>query len=153
MSDCAYGSNSPLGQFKSITNSFLLLLRVRLANKSRLVLVGAAVSFIRVLATSTVVFTAVVREIVNTGTELLHRTLQISHLRGALPIISTQRVLVSPQISPDLEHSMVISGVHQIEVRVVINKDPVASDMTVYNVWLHAVNGVLVRAGLRAESG
>ena len=64
-----------------------------------------------------------------------------------------QRNLVSPHISPDLEHSMAISGVHQIAVRVVINKDPVASDRTVYNVWLHAANGVLVRAGLRAESG
>ena len=49
MSDCAYGSNSPLGQGKSITNAFMLLLGVILANKSRLVLVGAAVSFIRVL--------------------------------------------------------------------------------------------------------
>ena len=48
---------------------------------------------------------------------------------------------------------MELSGVHQIAVPVVINEDPVASDMTVYNVWLHAVNGVLVRAGLRAESG
>ena len=61
MSDYAYWSNSPLGQVKSITNAFLLLLRVRLANKSRLVLVGATVSFIRLLATATVVFTAVVR--------------------------------------------------------------------------------------------
>ena len=61
MSDCAYGSNSPLGQVKSITNAFMLLLRVRLANKSRLVLFGSAVSFIRVLTTATVVFTAVVR--------------------------------------------------------------------------------------------
>ena len=39
MSDCAYGSNSPLGQGKSITNAFMLLLRVRLTNESRLVLV------------------------------------------------------------------------------------------------------------------
>ena len=153
MSDCAYGSNSPLGQGKSITNAFMLLLIVRLAKKSRLVLVGAAVRFIRVLATATVVFTAVVREIFNTGTDLPHRTLQSSHLRGALPIISTQRVLVSPQISPDLEHSIALSGVHHIAVRVVIKKDPVASGMTVYNVWLHAVNSVLVRAGIRAESG
>ena len=61
MSDCAYGINSPLGKVKSITNALLLLLRVRMANKSRLVLVGAAVSFIRVLATATVVFTAVIR--------------------------------------------------------------------------------------------
>ena len=86
MRACAYGSNIPLGQVKSITKAFLIFLRVRLANKSRLVLVGAAVSFVRVLlATATVVFTAVVREIVNTGTELPHRTLQIRHLRGALP--------------------------------------------------------------------
>ena len=96
MSDCAYGNNSPLGQGKSITNAFMLLLRVRLVNKSRLVLVGAYVSFIRLLATFTVVFTAVVREIVNTGTDIPHRTLQSSHLRGALPVISTHRVLVSP---------------------------------------------------------
>ena len=89
MSDCAYSSNSPLVQGKSITNSFMLLLIVRLANKSRLVLFGAAVSFIMVLATATVVFTAVVREIFNTGTEVPHRTLQSSHLRGALPVIST----------------------------------------------------------------
>ena len=80
MSDCAYGSNSPLGQCplvqgKSITNDFVIFLRVRLANKSRLVLFGATVSFIRLLATSTVVFTVVVKEIVNTGTELPHRTL------------------------------------------------------------------------------
>ena len=40
MSDCDYGRNSPLGQVKSITKDFLLLVRVRLANKSRLVLVG-----------------------------------------------------------------------------------------------------------------
>ena len=42
MSGCAYGSKSPLGQVKSIIKAFMLLLRVRLANKSRLVLVGAA---------------------------------------------------------------------------------------------------------------
>ena len=109
----------------------MLLFIVRLANKSRLVLVGEAVRFIRVLAMSAVVFTAIVREIVNTGTELPHRTLHSSHLRGALPFISTQRILVSPQISPDLEQSMALSGVHQIAVCVVINKDHVASDMTV----------------------
>ena len=153
MSNCAYVSNSPLCQVKPITNAFLLLLRVRLANKSRLVLVGAAISFIRVLATARVVFTAVIREIVNTGAELSHRTLQIRHLRGALPGISTQRVLVSLQISPDLEHSMALSGVHLIVVRVVINEDHVASDMTVYNVQLHAVSGVLVRVVLRSEGG
>ena len=111
----------------------MLLFIVRLANNSRLVVVGASVRFIRVLATAAIVFTVVVREIVNTGTELLRRTLKSSNLRGALPVISTQRVLVSPQISPDLEHSVAISGVHHIAVRVVINKDPVASDMTVYN--------------------
>ena len=131
MSDCAYRSNSPLGQVKSITNAFLLLLRVGLANKSRLVLVGAAVSLFRVLAAATVVFTAVVREIVNTGTELPYRTLQSRHLRGALPGISTQRVLVSLQISPDLEHSMALSGVHLVFVGEVIDEDPVASYMTV----------------------
>ena len=60
MSDCAYGSNSHLGQVKSTTKAFLILLRVILANKSRMVFVGAAVSFIRVLATATVVFNAVV---------------------------------------------------------------------------------------------
>ena len=61
MSDCAYGSNSPLGQVKSITKAFLLLLILILMNKSRLVLIGASVSFVRVLATAMVVFTAVVR--------------------------------------------------------------------------------------------
>ena len=131
MSYCAYGSNSPLVQGKSITNAFMLLLRVRLVKNSRLVLVGAAVSFIRLLVTVTVVFTAVFREILNTVTELPHITLQSSHLRGALPVISTQRFLVSPPISPDLEHSMALSVVYQIVVRVVINEDPVSSDMTV----------------------
>ena len=57
------------------------------------------------------------------------------------------------QINPDLEHSMALSGVHLIVVRVVINEDPVASDMTVYNVRLHAVNSVLVGAALRSEGG
>ena len=60
---------------------------------------------------------------------------------------------MSLQISPDLEHSMALSGVHIIVVREVINEDPVASDMTVYNVRLHAVNVVLVRAVLRSEGG
>ena len=152
MSDCAYGSNSPLVRVKSITKSFLHILRVRLANKSRLVLVGAAVIFVRVLATATVVFTAIVWEIFNTGTDLPHRTLQ-SCLQDALPGISTQRILVSLQIRTDLEHSTALSGVHLIVVRDVINEDPVASDMTVYNVRLHAVNGVLVRAVFRSESG
>ena len=126
MSDCAHGSNSSLGQGKSITNTFTLIIVLRLANKSRLVLVGAAVRFFRVLYTATVVFTVVVREIFNTGTELPHRTLQSSHLRGALPVISTQRVLVSPQINPYLEHIMALSGVHHITVCVVINEDTVA---------------------------
>ena len=67
MSACAYSSNIPLGQVKSITKAFLLLLRVRLVNKSRLVLVGAAVSFVRVLATSTFVFSVVVRVIFQHG--------------------------------------------------------------------------------------
>ena len=48
---------------------------------------------------------------------------------------------------------MALSVVHLIVVSVVINENPVASDMRVYNVRLHAVNGVLVRAGPRAESG
>ena len=74
-SGCVYKSNSPLGQVKSITKAFLFLLIVRLANKSRLILFGAAVSFVRILATATVIFSAVVRVIVNTGNELPHRTL------------------------------------------------------------------------------
>ena len=109
----------------------MFLLIVRLTNKSRLILVGAAVSFVRILATATIVFTAVVRVIVNMGTDLPHKTLQSRHLRGALPGISTQRVLMSLQISPDLEHSMVLRGVHLFVVREFINKDPVASDRAV----------------------
>ena len=46
---------------------------------------------------------------------------------------------------------MALSGVHQIPIRVVINKDPVASDMTVYNAWIYAVNGILVRAFVGPE--
>ena len=61
MFGCAYGSNSPLGQVRSITKAFLFILRVRLVNNSRLILVGSAVSFVRVLPTATVVLTAVVR--------------------------------------------------------------------------------------------
>ena len=72
MSDCAYGSNSPLGQVRSIAKAFLFLLRVRLTNKSRLILVGAAVSFVRVLAMATVVFSAVVRVMADMSTELPH---------------------------------------------------------------------------------
>ena len=102
ISGCAYGRNSPLGQVRSIAKAFLFLLRVRLANKSRLILVGAAVSFVRVLATATVVFSAFVRVMANMSTELPHSTLQICHLRGALPGCSTQRVLVSIQIGRDL---------------------------------------------------
>ena len=142
-----------MGKVKSITKAFLLLLRVRLANKSRLIIVGEAVILVRLLATATVVFTAVVKVIVNTGTELPHRTLQSRHLRGALPGNSTQRALVSLQISPDLEHSMALSGVHLFVVRRFINKDTVASDITVYISWLHAVNSVLVRAVSRSEGG
>ena len=153
MSGCAYGSNSPLGQVRSITKAFLFLLRVRLANKSRLILVLSAVSLVRVLATATVVFSAVIKVIDDTGTELLHRTLQSRHLRGALPGYSTQRVLVRIQIGPDLEHSMALNVVHIFVVRTVINGDPVASDIAVYNDWLYAVNGVLVRAVFRSEGG
>ena len=46
---------------------------------------------------------------------------------------------------------MALSGVHQIPICVVINKDPFASDMAVYNAWLHAVNSILVRAFVRSE--
>ena len=60
-------------------------------------------------------------------------------------------VLVCLQVDPDLVYSMALSGDHQIPIRVVINKDPVASDMEVYNAWLHAVNGILVRAFVRSE--
>ena len=81
ISGCAYGRNSPLGQARSIIMAFLFLLRVRLANKSRLILVGAAVSFVRVLATDTVVvvFSTVGRVMADMSTELPHRTLQIRH--------------------------------------------------------------------------
>ena len=55
----------------------MFLVRVRLANKSRLILVGAAVSFVRVLALVTVmvIFSTVVRVMADTSTELLHSTL------------------------------------------------------------------------------
>ena len=46
---------------------------------------------------------------------------------------------------------MALSGVHQIPIHVVINEYPVASDMAVYNAWLYAVNGILVRAFARSE--
>ena len=150
MSDCAYGSNSPLGQWypvkisgcayrssssvgqvMSVSKAFLLLVRVRLANKSRLILVGAAVSFVRVLALATVVviFSTVARVMADTSTEFLHSTLQGRHLRGAFPAYFTQGVLVDLQVDPDLVYSMALSGVHQIPICVVINKDPFASDM------------------------
>ena len=91
MSGCAYGSSSPVGQVMSISKAFLLFVRVRLANKSRLILVGAAVSFVRVLDLATVVliFSTVARVMANTSTELLHSTLQGRHLRGAFPAYFT----------------------------------------------------------------
>ena len=112
MSGCAYGSRSPLGRVMSIAKVFLFLLKVRLANKSRLILVGAAVSFVRVLALAmaAVIFSMVARVMADMSTELPHRTLQGRHLRVALPACSTQRVLVSLQVGPDLEHSMTLSG-------------------------------------------
>ena len=96
----------------SIAKAFLFLLRVRLANKSRLILVGAAVSFVRVLATATVVFvfSTVVRVMADMTTELPHRTLQSRHLRAAFSTCSTQKVLVGLQVGPDLEHRMTLSG-------------------------------------------
>ena len=153
MSGCAYGRNSPLSQVRSITKAFLFLLRVRLANNSRLIIVGAAVSFVRVLAMATVVFSAVFRLMANMSTELPHRTLQSRHLRGALPGCSTQRVLVSIQIGPDMEHSMMLSGVYLFIVRVITNKYPVTRDIAVYNARIYAVNGVLVWAVFRSEGG
>ena len=153
MSGCAYGSNSPLGQVRSNTNAFLFLLRLRLANKSRLILVGASVGFVRVLATATVVFSTVVRVMADMSTELPHRKLQSRHLRGALPGCSTQRVLVRIQIGPDMEHSMTLSGVHFFILRMITNEDPVASDIALYNARIYAVNSVLVRAFFRSEGG
>ena len=113
MSGCAYGSSSPLGQVMSIAKAFLFLLRVRLANKSRLILVGAAVSFFRVLATATVVvvFSAVIRVMADMITEVPHRTLKSRHLRFVFPACSTQRVLVGLQVGPYLEHSMTLIGI------------------------------------------
>ena len=91
MSGCAYGSSSTLGQVMSIAKAFMFLLRVSLANKSRLILVGAAVSFVRVLVTTTVVvvFSTVVRVLADMINELPHRTLQSRHLRVALPACYT----------------------------------------------------------------
>ena len=39
---------------------------------------------------------------------------------------------MSLHVSPDLEHSMAISGVHLLVVRVINNEDLVASDVAVY---------------------
>ena len=91
MSGCAYGISSPICQVMSISKAFLLLVRVGLANKSRLILVGAAVSFVRVLALATVmvIFSTVARVMADTSTELLHSTLQGLHLRGAFPAYFT----------------------------------------------------------------
>ena len=77
MSCCAYRSSSPVGQVMSVSKAFLLLVRVRPAKNSRLILVGAAVSFVRVLALATVVviFSTVARVMADTSTELLHSTL------------------------------------------------------------------------------
>ena len=77
MSGCAYGSSSPVGHIMSVSKAFLFLVRVRLVNKSRLILVGAAVSFVRVLALAMVVviFSTFARVMANTSTELLHSTL------------------------------------------------------------------------------
>ena len=153
LSGCAYGGNSPLVQVRSIAKAFLFLLRVILVNNSRLILVGAAVSFVRVLATATVVFSAVVRVVAGMSTDLQYSTLQSRHLRGALPACSTHRFLVSLQIVPDLEHSMALSGVHICIVHVITNKYPVASDIEVYNAWICAVNSVLVRVVFGSEGG
>ena len=77
MSGCDYGSSSFVGQVMSVSKAFLILVRVRLVNKSRLILVGAAVSFVRVLDLDTVVviFSTVARLMADTSTELLHSTL------------------------------------------------------------------------------
>ena len=55
MSGCDYGSSGPICRVMSIAMAFLFLVRVGLANQSRLILVGVAVSFVRVLALATVV--------------------------------------------------------------------------------------------------
>ena len=77
MSGCAYGSISPVGQIMSVSKAFLFLVRLRLANKPSLILVGAAVSLVRVLALATVVviFITVTRVMSDTSTELLHSKL------------------------------------------------------------------------------
>ena len=87
MSGCAYGSSGPICQVMSIAKAFLFLVIVGLANQSSLILVGAAVSFVRVLALATVVviFSTVARVMADTSTELLHSKLQGRHLEGAFP--------------------------------------------------------------------
>ena len=77
MSGCSYGSSGPICQVMSISKAFLFLVRVGLANHSRLILVGSAVSFVRVLALATivVVFSTVARVMADTDTEILHSTL------------------------------------------------------------------------------
>ena len=60
---------------------------------------------------------------------------------------------MSIQIGPDLEHSMALSGIHLFVVCLITKKDPVSSDIEVYNSLLYAVNGVLVRAVFRSEGG
>ena len=86
MSGCAYRSSGPICQVVSIAMAFLFLVRVGMANQSRLILVGAAISFVRVLALATVVvvFSTVARVMADMSTELLHSTLQGRHLGGAL---------------------------------------------------------------------
>ena len=87
MSGYAYGSSGPICQVMSITKAFLFLVRVGLANQSRLILVVATVSFVRVLALATVVviFSTVARVMADTITDLLHSMLQGRHLGGAFP--------------------------------------------------------------------
>ena len=77
MSGCAYGISGPICLVMSIAMAFLFLVRVGLANQSRLIIVGVAVSFVRVLALATVVviFSTVARVMADTSTELLHSTL------------------------------------------------------------------------------
>ena len=87
MSGCAYRSSGPICQVISIAKAFLCLVRVGLANQSRMILVGASVSFVRVLALATIVviFSTVARVMANTSTEILHSTLQGRHLEGEFP--------------------------------------------------------------------
>ena len=87
MSGCAYGRSGPICQVMSIAKAFMFLVIVGLVNQSRLILVEAAVSFVRVLALAAVVviFGMVARVMADTSTELLHGTLQGRHLGGAFP--------------------------------------------------------------------